>query len=658
MSCSLSSRFYALTRSPLRQFGLCHPPLLATCRHTGPSKSTVRWPNPDLEKYKQLQKHFKRRLRATYSKFSDLPDTSAICGRNYVYSRVRVSPSEKHLAATVKSSSREQARCVVVKLTDPASPPQDVPQIVFTLDNVFNFEWANDVVLFYTTQEGLRCGRVFRLDLTSPAATHGPVFQDTRPDVFVEVALSRDGRLLTINSNSKTDSEVWFIDVTTPTFDPVLVQPRLPELMYHVEHWRDWLVILANTGPGQEYQVLRAPPATPSQRSWVAVHTPRPGVTLRDVEVVGDHCVVTAREPDGGLTLTAVPLDDPGEEYSVPLPRWACACKSRRPGPGDPREALRFLLSSPARPQVAFSFYPEDRVLLSGTEAEGTSPEAEGTSPEAEGTSPEEEGGRGGKHVTERLEVRSQDGTMVPVTVFRPVAAGSGLQQAPLLLHVYGAYGRDLDMGFSPDSRLLLEQGWVLAYCHIRGGGELGLSWHRRARVQGKRAGVEDLRACLRHLHSRGISSPRRSAITARSAGAVPVGALCNTDPRLMRAAPFLDVLGCMMDDSLPLTVEEREEWGDPIADPQHRLAIASYCPLHNIAPQRYPSMLLTAYSDDARVPLAGVVRYAEEPAADHFGPNHFDAMLEEKALQLAFLYAELGLDSPRPPPPPPRRRR
>lgn len=259
-----------------------------------------------------------------------------------------------------------------------------------------------------------------------------------------------------------------------------------------------------------------------------------------------------------------------------------------------------------------------------------------------------------------------------------------------MLLHVYGAYGRDLNMQFSPESRLLLEQGWVLAYCHIRGGGELGLSWHRRARVEGKPAGVEDLRACLLHLHSQGISSPSRSAITARSAGAVPAGALCNTDPHLIKAvtlqAPFVDVLGTMADNSLPLMVEEREEWGDPAAEPTHRLAIASYCPLHNIAPQCYPSMLLTAYSNDARVPLAGVIRYAEkvkeavhthftalhvaerkgapsvvlniQPGADHFGPNLFDLMLEESALQLAFLYTELGLDPPAPPPPRRRRRR
>ncbi|KAK1906001.1 Prolyl endopeptidase-like [Dissostichus eleginoides] len=220
-------------------------------------------------------------------------------------------------------------------------------------------------------------------------------------------------------------------------------------------------------------------------------------------------------------------------------------------------------------------------------------------------------------------------------------------------------------MEFCPEKRLLLEQGWTLAFCHI-GGGERGLSWHRQAGVEGKQSGVEDLRACLHHLFSSGVSSPSLTALTACSAGAVAVGALCNTNTHMMRAvtlqAPFLD---------------DREEWGDPVGNPEHRLIISSYCPLHNITPQCYPSMLLTAYSGDARVPLAGVLKYTKllkkaihthftlnpkseyepapnivlniQPGENHLGPEDFELMLEEEALRLAFLYTELGLEPPRP---------
>ncbi|KAM3863381.1 prolyl endopeptidase-like [Diretmus argenteus] len=669
-----------------------------------------------LERYKDLQRYFKGRLRATYSRFSNIPNNSVVCGHHYLYfvesdgiyrmdstqsepepqqvldlgqcspgaekrqgtneerkddeeewtiQRVRLSPQEKHLAATLKTPHKEEPRCVVVRLEDPA-------QVILSLDNVFSFEWATDEVLFYTTLEGLHCSRVFRLDLTSTGTRITPVYEETQPDMFVEVALSRDRHILTINCNSKTSSEVWLIDVATPNEQPSLVQPRLPELLYHVEHWRGWLVILANTGPGREYQVLKAPLSGPSMVSWLPLCTPAPGVAVRDMEVVGDHCVLAARVLGGELVLTVVPLSHPKEAYTVQLPSWACTIDTKRPGLADHQSVLDVLISSPVHPPVPYRLYPKDGLFLPGTE-DGTSLENQGS----------------GSYFTTRLEVHSQDNTLVPVTLLHAKPVES-LKQAPLLVHVYGAYGRDLNMEFCPERRLLLEQGWVLAYCHIRGGGERGLSWQRQARAEGKQRGVEDLLACLHHLFSTGASCPALTALTSCSAGAVPVGALCNTHPHLMRAvtlqAPFLDVLGTMEDPRLPLTVEEREEWGDPLANPQHRLTIASYCPLHNITPQRYPSMLLTAYSGDARVPLAGVLKYTEQlkkaihthfsarsvsecepapnvvlniqPGANHFGPEDFELMLEESALQLAFLYTELGLDPPRRPRPPRRRRR
>uniref|UniRef100_A0A4W6F4R6 Prolyl endopeptidase n=1 Tax=Lates calcarifer TaxID=8187 RepID=A0A4W6F4R6_LATCA len=453
--------------------------------------------------------------------------------------------------------------------------------------------WATDEVLFYTTLEGLRCSRVFRLDLTSSRSRITSVFEETRPDVFVEVVLSRDRQILSINCNTRTSSEVLLIDTATPTLEPLLVQPRQLDLLYHVEHWRRRLIILTNAGPGQEYQVVQAPLSEPSMVSWVSLFAPGPGTAIKDMDVVGDHCVLTVRTPADELALTVVPLTHPKKAYT--LPPWACAIETKKPGLAEQREVLEFLISSPVHPPVPHCLYPEDGLLLS---EDGSSLENQGN------------------YTTTRLKACSQDGTLVPVTLFHAVPE-EGLRQAPLLAHVYGAYGRDLHMEFCPDKRLLLEQGWALAYCHIRGGGERGLSWQRQAREEGKQKGVEDLQACLQHLFSLGFSSPSLTALTAHSAGAVPVGALCNRHPHMMRAvtlqAPFLDVLGTMEDPSLPLTLEDREEWGDPIGNPKHRLTITSYCPLCNITPQRYPSMLLTAYSSDARVPLAGVLKYTEQ---------------------------------------------
>ncbi|KAM9847958.1 prolyl endopeptidase-like [Aulostomus maculatus] len=701
--CSRESVFFRWTR--------CLSLTVRRCHATDIPASSLDHLSCGLERYKDLQMYFRRRLKATHHRFFNIPDPSVVRGRHHVYfvdggsirriderqnepglvlelgrlsedeeeetepekeerkqrsqwtvQRIRLSPQEKHLAVTLKTVHKDDLRCVVVRLGKRNASPLDPPHVVLTLDNVFSFEWATDDVLFYTILEGLRCSGVYRLDLTSRGGTITSVYEETQPDVFVEVALSRDRHMLTINCNSRTSSEVLLVDTTASNLAPILVQPRQLGLLYHVEHWRSWLLLLANTGPRQEYQVLQAPLSEPSMGSWQPLFSPSPGTVLKDMDVVGDHCVLSARTPANELELIVIPLTQPKEVHTLQLPSWASTIATKSPGLADQYNILEFLISSPVHPPEPYCLFPKEGLLLSGT-GDRASPKNQGSC------------------ITTRLEACSKDGTSVPVTLFH-AAPVECLKQAPLLVHVYGAYGRDVNMEFCPDRRLLLEQGWALAYCHIRGGGERGLSWHRQAAVEGKLRGVEDLQACLHHLFSSDVSSPSLTVLTACSAGAVPVGALCNRHPCMMRAvtlqSPFLDVLETMENPKLPLTLEDREEWGDPVENSEHRHTIASYCPLHNITPQRYPSMLLTASRDDSRVPLAGVLKYTGQlkkaththftmrpttehepapnivlnirPGADHLGPGDFHMMLEEEALQLAFLYTELGLDPPRPP--------
>ncbi|XP_031434916.1 prolyl endopeptidase-like isoform X2 [Clupea harengus] len=646
------------------------------------------------QRYRNLVQRYRRKLRASYNKFSTIPDNTVVQGRFHSYiedggiiyrclrgpgeskpekvlsvewlkggegeeeeeeeegerslQRVRLSPGESLLAATVKAPHQEEARCIVVRLTDMKTPHH--PLLI--LDNVFSFEWASDNTLFYSRQEGLKCRSVYRLDLTEAGARNTLVYEEHDPEFFVEVGRSGDGQLLTLNSTSKSSSEVRVICSSAPDHAPALVQPRQPGLVYYTEHSRGELYILANTGPNQEFQLLKAPLSSPSMRSWLPVYTPSAGWAVKDMELLQDHCVFTLRHPSGRLHLQTVPLKDPTRVSSLELPLWACGLESQRASQTD-TQSFRFLLFSPVCPPSAYLYTPSPLQILT---EQGPPPERPHHSCQ-----------------TTRLEAPSKDGTMVPITLLhRPPLADLG--SAPMLVHVYGAYGMDLNMAFSPDKRLLLDRGWALAYCHVRGGGERGLGWHRAGRLERKQRGVEDLAACLQRLHDLGVSTPDRTALTARSAGAVLVGALCNQQPQLLRAitvqAPFLDVLGTMQDPSLPLTVEERGEWGDPLTSPQHRDNIASYCPCCNITPQHYPSMLITAYQGDSRVPVSGVEKYVArlrtavdthsslgmlkpetrvildlQPGRDHFGPEDFELSLCESARQMAFLHMELGLD-------------
>ncbi|KAM5292074.1 prolyl endopeptidase-like isoform 3-T3 [Ctenodactylus gundi] len=270
--------------------------------------------------------------------------------------------------------------------------------------------------------------------------------------------------------------------------------------------------------------------------------------------------------------------------------------------------------------------------------------------------------------------VRSlKDGKLVPMTVFHKTDS-EDLKKKPLLVHVYGAYGMDLKMNFRPERRVLVDNGWILAYCHVRGGGELGLQWHADGRLTKKLNGLADLEACIKTLHGQGFSQPSLTTLTAFSAGGVLVGALCNSSPELLRAvtleAPFVDVLNTMMDTTLPLTFEELEEWGNPSSDARHKKYIKRYCPYQNIKPQHYPSIHITAYENDERVPLKGIVNYTEklkEAVMEHTkaagegqqtpniildiqpGGNHVIEDSHKKITsQIKFLYEELGLDSTR----------
>ncbi|KAJ8250647.1 hypothetical protein COCON_G00225690 [Conger conger] len=636
--------------------------------------------------FKSQERLFRRKLRAIYKRYSEIPDDIVVRGRRHVYfeeggsvyrmgleqgeqnveevlcmdggghdeavlQRVRVSPGEGMLAATLRPPGCGRGHQVCPGEAGGLSRP---PKPLLTLHRVFSFEWATDEILFFTCLEDLRCRRVFRLDLSAAEPEPTLVYEEQDPEFFVEVSSSRDRKLLTVNCSSKSSSEVWLIGCSTPLAPPRLVQPRLPGLLYRVEHRDRRLYVLANTAAGREYQLLRAPLASPSMGNWEPLFTPAPGTGLRDMELLRDHCVLAVRTPDGPLGLRAVPLADPTCVSTLQLPSWACAIETR-PDQMTDSESLRFLLSSPVRPPVLFRYSPRENQL----------------------SVQEDPAGAPLPHYhTTRLEAPSQDGTVIPLTLFHARAWGD-LKGAPLLLHVYGAYGLDVHMGFSPEKRLLLEEGWALAYCHVRGGGERGLGWHQAGRLEGKRRGAEDLAACALRLFRLGVSRPGAAALTARSAGGVLAGALCNQRPRLLRAvalqAPFLDVLGTMLDPTLPLTIEERGEWGDPLTEPRHWDDIASYCPCHNITPQLYPSMLITAYEADRRVPLAGVRRYVQklttatrvhmdrhsasgsehaspsvvldlQPGGDHFGPEDFHLSLEEAARHLAFLYRELGL--------------
>ncbi|KAG8443629.1 hypothetical protein GDO86_008974, partial [Hymenochirus boettgeri] len=500
----------------------------------------------------------------------------------YQIQKIRVSTNQAFLAVTLKTFEIEESTCIVIKLGS-------VPRVTHRIQNVFTCEWVAESILLYTRQMNLQCRQVYGMDFNQSNCTAKLVYNENDYRFFVDLYSTRDGRYLTINSNSKDTSEVWLLDKTSPWEPPVLVQGRVPGVTYFIEHRDGFLYMLSNDGEDTEYKLLKA--ALSSDREmWELVYVIKKRTKLVDMEMLKDHCIMFLKKGNQ-LYLEVICLFTELVIQSIKLPAWTCALEPDHP-PENRGGSCRFGLSSPVQYPVPFVYSGlENQLFVDGNH-------------KAEMAQP---------YHSQRLEAKSKDGAVVPVTIFYK-QNNKELRTRPLLVHVYGAYGMDLNMSFKMEKRMLVDDGWILGYCHVRGGGELGSDWHKEGILDKKHNGLNDLHCCISHLHELGYSQPRYTAIEAASAGGVLAGALYNSSPNLFKAmvleAPFLDVLNTMMDISLPLTIEEMGEWGNPVSEKEYYRYIKTYCPYQNIGPKDYPSLLITAYTNDQRVPLKGLLRY------------------------------------------------
>ncbi|XP_064270496.1 prolyl endopeptidase-like isoform X4 [Passer domesticus] len=503
--------------------------------------------------------------------------------------RIRISPDQRYMAISLKSENSEEATCIIIKLGN-------LPVMEKVIPSIFSFEWAANDVLYYTTQKNLKCQNVFMTTFTYQKHTK-LVYTEQDARFFVDLYCTKDKHFLTINSNSKTTSEVWLVDCRRPFESPALVQARTTGVLYHVEHRKEQLYILTTYGEPAEYKLMKAPVASSGKENWQLVYAPEKKTKLVDFEMFSDDCIMFLKNA-GHLYLNVISFVSHSVQ-SIKLPTWACEFELES-HPEHTTSTCYFQLSSPVHPPKRFAYsFKENNLIEQAVQEVPIIMNC---------------------HTT-RLLAKSKDETLVPITVFHNKNSKE-LHRRPLLVHVYGAYGIDLNMSFKEEKLMLIEEGWILAYCHVRGGGEQGLSWHRDGCQHNKLKGLHDLRACIMLLHQLGFSQPKHTALAAASAGGVLAGALCNTDPALIRAM----VLQC------------------------------------------YPSVFITVYENDERVPLTGILQYVQKlrkAALDHASraskkgnwiPNiildvqangsHCDSSwehsLHEVARHLAFLNREL----------------
>jgi oligopeptidase B len=498
----------------------------------------------------------------------------------------QVSPDQRWLAYSTDFRGDERYTIRIKDLATGATLPDEIP------NTYAGCAWSVDgSALFYTTvDDAWRPYRVWRHRLGTAADQDTIVFEEPDERFHVHVGLSRDERYLVLTSASVLTSEVWLLDAATPQAAFSVVAPRRQGVEYHVEPAGGRLLILHNDG-AENFEIAAAPAAAPAD--WTPLVPHRADTRLLGVDAFADFTVVYFRR-DGLTGLRILGKDGaPGgsgeHEIAFPEPVY-------RVGPGANPEftATRFRLSYTSLVTPA-SVYDYDVAAgeLTLLKRQPVLP-----SPDGAEHRPED-------YEQHREWATAPDGTRVPISlVCRKGTPRDG--SAPCLLAGYGAYEISRDPAFSIPLLSLLDRGFVCAIAHVRGGGEMGRSWYLDGKLLHKKNTFTDYVASARHLAAQGWTSARRLVARGGSAGGLLMGAVANMAPQdfagVVAQVPFVDALNTILDPSLPLTVTEWEEWGDPLHDPQVYTYMKSYSPYENVTGQAYPPIFALTGLNDTRV--------------------------------------------------------
>ena len=505
-----------------------------------------------------------------------------------------------------------------------------------------NLVWANDSRhLFYAKQdpETLRSYQVYRHLLGTDPAQDVLVYEETDPTYSVYVWKTRSRSFILIGSQQTLASELRFLDADNPGGEFRVIAPRERGVEYSADHVGNRFIIRTNLG-AENFRLMETPVARPGRASWRELIPGRDDVLLEEVEVFRDFMVVTERR--GGLShLRAIPWDG-GEEHDVQFDEPAYVTWVDENYEFDTR-VLRYGYSSPNTPETIYDLdlATRERSLMKQEEIRG--------------------GFRSSNYTVERLMAPARDGVEVPISLVHQ----SGIEldgSNPALLYAYGSYGYSSEAWFRPEVVSLLDRGFVFAIAHIRGGQEMGRWWYEDGKLLEKKNTFTDFIDCGRYLVDQGYTSPNRFFARGGSAGGLLMGAVANMAPELFAGiianVPFVDVVTTMLDDDIPLTTGEFDEWGDP-KQREYYDYMLSYSPYDNVEAKNYPAMLVTTALEDSQVqyfePAKWVAKLramktdhnplllkTELAAAGHGGVSGRFKKYRETALEYAFMMGVL----------------
>ena len=489
------------------------------------------------------------------------------------------SPDENILAYAVDVTGNELHELRFRDLTT-GRDLEDVLEGVY-----YGSAWSADSKTFFyvKTDKAMRPHQVWRHTLGLPTADDVLVLQEDDERFELSVEMTKSERYIIFTSSSQVTSESRYLRSDEPAAEPVLIEARRHGIEYSVDRQEDDFLILTNDG-ARNFRLMTAPVAHPDRASWRELVPERAGVRLNAIDVHARHVVLGQRSD--GLQRLEVLDSTSGELHIVEQPDAAYTAFAGS-NPVYESTVMRFYYTSLNAPWSTFDYdmNTRERTLVKEQPVPGGYNRAD--------------------YVTDRLWATAPDGVLVPLSiVYRRGLVRSGAN--PTMLYGYGAYEIPSDPMFDAARISLLDRGFVYAIAHVRGGGEMGREWYEEGKFLNKTNTFDDFIACGLELIKQGYTNPRKLAIRGRSAGGLLIGAVVNARPDLFACAvaqvPFVDVLTTMLDESIPLTVNEYEEWGDP-NDPEFYEYMKSYSPYDNVHRAPYPALLVTAGLNDPRVP-------------------------------------------------------
>ncbi|HEY2363270.1 MAG TPA: S9 family peptidase [Candidatus Angelobacter sp.] len=513
-------------------------------------------------------------------------------------------------------------------------------------DRVGSVVWANDnKTLFYTVEDDKtkRQYRLYRHELGAAVGKDDLVYEEKDERFTVNAGKSRSDKYIFLQIGSHTTSEARYLDASDPKGEWKLVAPRQQDVEYYPDHHGDQFLIRTND-KGRTFRLVTAPVSAPGKENWKEIVPTRADVMLNDIEVFEDFYTLVERE-NGLPQLTIVNFADGSKQrITYPEPVYTASVQVNREYKTN---KLRYAYQSLVTPASVFDYDVEKHTsaLLKQTEVPG-------------GYDP-------AKYQSERVWATAKDGIKVPISLVYRKDLKKADGSNPLYVYGYGSYGVILPVTFGSTRLSLLDRGVVMAFAHIRGGGDMGKPWHDAGRMMNKMNTFTDFIACTEYLVANKYGSRDKIAIEGGSAGGLLMGAVTNLRPDLFRAVvshvPFVDVMNTMLDASLPLTVGEYEEWGNPNEKPAYDYMV-KYSPYDNLKKGAYPAILVKTSFNDSQVMYWEPAKYVAKlrtlktdknvlllktnMAAGHGGSSGRYDHLKEIAFDYAFMLTQLGISN------------